>query len=112
MLLEGGSSVVPVVVAMALAAQAPPGEPPESADTIIVTGERAKRSLKDTAASVAVFTKRDSDRRPAPDRGNQLLHSAPNARKASSRDTPSVRGQDSIGVLQGLPGFLGGARLR
>src|SRR5256885_2945160 len=97
---------------MALAAAAPPGEPPDSADTIIVTGERAKRSLKDTAASVAVFTKRDIDRLAAPDRIQNLLAMVPNVLVPTSRDAPTIRGQNSVGVLQGLPAFLGGARPR
>lgn len=79
---------------------------------IVVTGERVRRSLKDTPSSVAVFTKERIETMAAPDRLQQLLEFVPNVRMGSSRDTPSIRGQDSIGVLQGLPGFLGGARPR
>jgi outer membrane receptor protein involved in Fe transport len=94
------------------AAQPSPTPPPDDAATIIVTGERAKRSLKDTPSSVAVFRKQDLDALAAPDRLQQLLELVPNVVMVSSRDTPTIRGQFGIGALTGLPGFLGGARPR
>jgi outer membrane receptor protein involved in Fe transport len=112
MLLEGGSSVVPAVVAMALAAQAQPvGQPPDTGE-IIVTGERVKRSLKETPSSVAVFDKRDIERMAAPDRIQDVLALVPNVLLTERRDPPTIRGQGSAGVLAGLPAFLGGARPR
>src|SRR6476646_1454908 len=81
-------------------------------EKIIVTGERIKRSLKDTPSSVAVFDKRDIDRMAAPDRIQNLLAMVPNVLVPTSRDAPNIRGQSSVGVLQGLPAFLGGARPR
>jgi iron complex outermembrane receptor protein len=84
----------------------------EVSSEIVVTGERVKRSLKDTPSSVIVFRKQDIDAMAAPDRLQQLLQFVPNVQIGSSRATPTIRGQDSIGVLQGLPGFLGGARPR
>ena len=98
--------------AAAAAASAPPQPAPDNPETIVVTGERAKRSLKDTPSSVAVFDKRDIERLAAPDRIQQLLALVPNVLIATSRDAPSIRGQNSVGVLQGLPAFLGGARPR
>jgi len=86
-------------------------EPDDSVE-IVVTGERVKRSLKDTPSSVVVFDKRDIDRLAAPDRLQQLLELVPNVMVTSSRDTPTIRGQNGIGALVGLPGFLGGARPR
>jgi iron complex outermembrane receptor protein len=85
---------------------------PDESGEIIVTGERVTRSLKDTPSSVAVFTQERIKTMAEPDRLQQLLEFVPNVLVSSSRDTPIVRGQDSIGVLQGLPGFLGGARPR
>jgi len=99
--------------AAAASAQAPPpADAPQNPETIIVTGERAKRSLKDTQSSVTVFGKKDIDRMAAPDRIQQLLQMTPNVLVPTSRDPPVIRGQASVGVLQGLPAFLGGARPR
>lgn len=86
--------------------------PPENPETIVVTGERTKRSLKDTQSSVTVFSKKDMERMAAPDRIQQLLQMVPNVLVPTSRDPPVIRGQNSVGVLQGLPAFLGGARPR
>lgn len=94
----------------AAAPAAPP--PPDTPEAIIVTGERVKRSLKETPSSVAVFDKRDIDRLAAPDRIQQLLEFIPNVLQTSARDTPVIRGQISAGELAGLPAFLGGARPR
>ena len=93
---------------------APPGAvpPPDNPAAIVVTGERVRRSLKDTSSSVALFDKDGIARLAGADRLQQLLEFTPNVLAGSSRDTPVIRGQDSIGVLQGLPGFLGGARPR
>jgi outer membrane receptor protein involved in Fe transport len=98
--------------AAAAVAQAPAPAAPDNPEAIVVTGERAKRSLKDTPSSVVVFDKRDIDRLAAVDRIQQLLALVPNVLIATSRDAPSIRGQNSVGVLQGLPAFLGGARPR
>src|SRR4029079_5797965 len=67
---------------------------------------------KDTPTSVTVFGKKDIDRMAAPDRIQQLLAMTPNVLITTTRETPVIRGQDSVGVLQGLPAFLGGARPR
>ena len=97
--------------APAAAAPASP-PPPHNPEAIIVTGERVKRSLKDTPSSVAVFSRRDIERMAAPDRLQDLLQFVPNVLIQSKRDTPVIRGQNSAGVLGGLPAFLGGARPR
>src|SRR5690348_3427146 len=94
------------------AAPPPPTPPPENLETIVVTGERAKRSLKDTPSSVAVFRKQDLDKLAVPDRLQQLLELVPNVLQVSNRDAPVIRGQSTLGVLSGLPAFLGGARPR
>jgi outer membrane receptor protein involved in Fe transport len=98
--------------AAAAAGQGSGDDAPQPPEEIVVTGERQKRSLKDTPSSVAVFEKKDVDELASPDRVMQLLQFIPNVQIGSSRETPSIRGQDSLGVLQGLPGFLGGARPR
>jgi outer membrane receptor protein involved in Fe transport len=85
---------------------------PQPPEEIVVTGERVKRSVRDTASSVSVFDQKDMERMSAPDRIQQLLQMVPNVLTPTSRDAPNIRGQSSVGVLAGLPGFLGGARPR
>jgi iron complex outermembrane receptor protein len=94
-------------------AQTPPAAAaPDDPETIVVTGERANRTLKDTPSSVAVFDKRELEQQAATDRLQQLLELVPNLLQPSNRDTPTIRGQSSAGELGGLPAFLGGARPR
>ena len=97
---------------LAAASAAPAPAVPDEPATIVVTGERAKRSLKETSSSVAVFDRRDIERMAAPDRLQQILQMVPNVLVPTSRDAPTIRGQSSVGVLADLPGFLGGARPR
>jgi outer membrane receptor protein involved in Fe transport len=100
------------LIAAAEASATPAQLPTDKAEEIIVTGERAKRSLKDTPSSVQVLDKRDMDRMAAPDRIQNILALVPNLLVVTSRDPPNIRGQSGIGVLAGLPAFLGGARPR
>lgn len=81
-------------------------------EEVIVTGERITRSLKDTAASVAVNTAEDLAAQAAPDRIEQVLAYTPNVQLGASDQGPSIRGQESTGVLQGADAFLGGTRPR
>lgn len=90
-------------------AQAPQaGEP----DEIVVTGERTPRTLRETPSSVAVMTGDQIEAGAGLDRLDQLLEFIPNVQIGGGSQGPTVRGQDSTGVLQALPGFLGGARPR
>lgn len=100
------------LLALAAAQGAAPPPPPDNLETIIVTGERVNRSLKDTPSSVAVFRKQDLEKLAVPDRLQQLLELVPNVLQVSNRDAPIIRGQSTLGVLSGLPAFLGGARPR
>ncbi|MBY0447636.1 MAG: TonB-dependent receptor, partial [Hyphomonadaceae bacterium] len=79
---------------------------------LIVLGERAARSLKNTSASVDVITAEDLDRLSTPDRIEQVLAFTPNVQLGAGDQLPSIRGQDSTGVLLGADAFLGGARPR
>lgn len=78
---------------------------------IIVTGERIDRSILETASSVALFGADDIAQRAA---GNvdQLLAATPNVQPGSGADGPTIRGQDSTGVLRDVSAFLGGTRPR
>jgi iron complex outermembrane receptor protein len=105
------------MLGLCIAAVAASGAPAQGIDAnspqdIIVTGERAKRSLKETSSSVEVFQKRDLERLAAPDRLSEVLELVPNVLVTSRRDTPVIRGQVSTGALGGLPAFFGGARPR
>src|SRR5947208_9035302 len=99
--------VLLLIAAAAVLQGAQPAKAPENPETIVVTGERVKRSLRDTPSSVVVFGKRDLERLAAPDRLSELLELVPNVLVTSRRDTPVIRGQVSTGALDGLPAFLG-----
>lgn len=87
----------------------PVAEPPPR--EIVVTGERARRTLKETASSVAVLGRDAIEARPA-DRVDDLLAFIPNVQLGHGSEGPAIRGQDTTGALQGLPAFLGGNRPR
>jgi outer membrane receptor protein involved in Fe transport len=81
--------------------------PPE----IIVTGERVDRSILETASSVVVMNGEAIDASAA-DQVDQLLALTPNVQLGSGTEGPTIRGQDSTGVVRELFAFLGGARPR
>ena len=98
-------------IAAAAAAQAGQRPPPPDESEIIVTGERVKRSLKDTQSSISVATQRDIEAASA-DRVDQMLALIPNVQLGNGSEGPAIRGQDTTGALQALPAFLGGNRPR
>jgi iron complex outermembrane receptor protein len=102
--------LLPIAAALAAAHSGQPA-PSDSGETIIVTGERVKRSLKETQSSVSVLTQRDIEAASA-DRVKQVLALIPNVQLGSGSDGPAIRGQDTTGALQALPAFLGGNRPR
>ncbi len=100
-------------LAMALWAvtAAQPASAEANSDTIVITGERTKRSLKETSSSVSVATSRDIQAASA-DRVSDLLQLVPNVQLGGGSEGPAIRGQDTTGALQALPAFLGGNRPR
>ena len=84
---------------------------PLDADEIIVTGERVRRSVRDTPSSVAVIDQSDMEANGA-DRVDQLLALVPNVQLGNGSQGPAIRGMDSTGPLSALPAFLGGNRPR
>lgn len=86
--------------------------PVEPHGEIIVTGERVGRSLFDTASSVAVLDSADLEALAGADRLDQVLSGIPNLQLGSGGEGPTIRGQDTTGVLRDLPAFLGGTRPR
>lgn len=89
-------------------ASAPVETPPPE---IVVTGERVDRSILETASSVAVIGAETIDGMAA-DQVDQLLSLTPNVQLGSGTEGPTIRGQDSTGVVRELFAFLGGARPR
>lgn len=90
--------------------EAPDQSPGEA--VIVVTGERIPRSLEQTASSVSIFSADVLERRPDITRLDQLLEVTPNVVLGSGGQGPTIRGQDTTGVLRDLPAFLGGNRPR
>lgn len=83
--------------------------PPE----IVVTGERVDRSLLETPSSVVVVDQGGADGLPGSGGGlEDLLATIPNVAMGSGGEGPTVRGQDTTGVLRDLSAFLGGTRPR
>src|SRR5688572_9052789 len=93
------------------AAQAPADERPLEQE-IVVIGERASRRLHDTASSVAVFNRDRIEGEAGADRVETLFDAIPNVQVGTGGQGPTIRGQDTTGVLQDLPAFLGGNRSR
>ncbi len=98
-----------IAVLVAAQASAPVVEPPAE---IVVTGERLPRSLRDTPSSVAVFTNSSIEKLGGVERLDDLFDLIPNVQLGNGSEGPSIRAQDTTGVLYALPSFLGGARPR
>lgn len=81
-------------------------------DEIVVTGERVERSLRETAASVAVLDEARLSKQAGADRLDQVLDFVANLQRGASDIAPTIRGQDTTGVLIGANAFLGGTRPR
>ena len=67
--------------------------------------------MHETSSSVDVSTAERIESLSGADRVEQVLQQTPNV-VLGGPSGPAIRGQDANGVLQGLPGFLGGARPR
>ena len=80
-------------------------------NAIIVTGERVEATVRETSSSVAVVSSEELRRKMA-DRLDDVLATIPNVQMGSGESGPTIRGQDSTGVLRGLYAFAGGARPR
>ncbi|MGI8705140.1 MAG: TonB-dependent receptor [Sphingomicrobium sp.] len=102
-------------LAIVTGAADPEAERPQAASApqdIIVTGERLRRSIRDTASSVVVIPADMIEALAAPDRLEDLLPFIANVQMGTGGQGPTIRGQDTTGVLQDLPAFLGGTRPR
>ncbi len=90
--------------------QADPGDA-ETAEEIVVTGERVPRSLRETPSSVAVVDEAAMEANGA-NRVDQVLALIPNVQLGNGSQGPAIRGMDTTGPLYALPAFLGGNRPR
>lgn len=103
-----------LAVATGLAATEPVSANSASDDLseeIIVTGERIRRSLKDTSSSVAVVSQSEIEAAGA-NRVDDILALIPNVQLGNGSQGPAIRGMDTTGPLAALPAFLGGNRPR
>jgi outer membrane receptor protein involved in Fe transport len=104
-----------VIATLAASVQAAP-EPsapdarPEP-ETIVVTGERVARSLRQTPSSVVVTDEKAIEANGA-NRLDQVLALVPNVQLGNGSTGPAIRGMDTTGPLYALPAFLGGNRPR
>lgn len=99
--------------AVVLAAQPAEGQAAvERSGEIIVTGERIKRTIRETPSSVEVMLKGQIEKSSGADRVEQILEQIPNVQISSGGEGPTIRGQDTTGPTRDLPAFLGGTRPR
>ena len=106
-MLEG----ILLIAAAQAAASAPSDAAAAGPGEIVVTGERVRRSLRETQSSVSVATRADIEAQSV-DRVEQVLALVPTVQLGSGSEGPAIRGLDTTGALQALPAFLGGNRAR
>lgn len=108
-LLVAGVACLALVQAAAAQAQ----EADSTVDEIIVTAERANRSLRETSSSVSVSTREDIEKKSGIYSANDLLDRIPNVLSIEpGNDLPAVRGVDGTGPGGGATAFFAGARPR
>ncbi len=82
-------------------------------EVVTVTGERFVRTIEETAASVFVDTGDTIRNRAGADNVTDLLELIPNFQVSGNQNNgPTIRGQNSTGVLSGINAFFGGSRQR
>lgn len=104
-----------ILALLAAAPQTAVADPINTANTpeiIVVSGERMSRTVANTASSVAVLAEGELDRQPDVERFDQVLATTANVVLGSGGQAPTIRGQDTTGVLRDLPAFIGGTRPR
>jgi len=78
-----------------------------------VTGERVSRGLRDTASSVDVTTGEDLENLAGVDSVKEILSLSPNVlTTGAANDGPTIRGQNTTGILSAVDAFFGGSRPR
>ena len=80
---------------------------------ITVTGERVSRRLRDTASSVDVTTSAELESLAGVDSVKEILSFSPNVlTTGAANDGPTIRGQNTTGILSAVDAFFGGSRPR
>ncbi|WP_031320050.1 TonB-dependent receptor [Pseudomonas piscis] len=78
-------------------------------ESLVVTGEKLERDLKNTASSVSVITDRDIERSKTGDASvAEVINGTPNVIYTDSVGAPIIRGQDTQGPNNGQNVFWGG----
>lgn len=77
-------------------------------DTIVVTGERVERSLRNTASSVTPISGEDIDAKSGQSSVAEAVADVPNVIYTSTVGAPIIRGQDTQGPTSGAGAFLSG----
>nr|WP_238704610.1 TonB-dependent receptor [Pseudomonas nabeulensis] len=91
-----------------LPAQAEPGET-LNLDSVMVTGEKVSRELKETASSVSVIGSKEIDERHSGHASvSEVINGLPNVIYTDSVGAPVIRGQDTQGPNNGANVFWGG----
>jgi outer membrane receptor protein involved in Fe transport len=103
-----------VLAALLLAATVAPALAHDATlSEVVVTGEKVRRSLRDTASSVAVVDARELARRSEISTTSDLLASIPNVVSTEPTNlAPAIRGLDGTGPAQGADAFFAGTRPR
>lgn len=85
----------------------------EAQGDIVVTGERVARGLRDTAASVDVTTGDELQNLAGIDSVSEILSLSPNVLTTGAQNNgPTIRGQNTTGILSAVDAFFGGSRPR
>lgn len=101
------------LAALACAGTAAKAQAQSDDNTIIVTGERVSRAVRDTASSVDVTTGRELEDIAGVDSVKEILSLSPNVlTTGSANDGPTIRGQNTTGILSAVDAFFGGSRPR
>lgn len=82
---------------------------PLNLDSVIVTGEKVNRELKDTASSVSVIGSKELEQRHSGNASvSEVINGLPNVIYTDSVGAPIIRGQDTQGPNNGANVFWGG----
>lgn len=77
-------------------------------EEVVVTGEKIRRSVRETASSVEVISGRQIRERPEAENVQDVLRSVPNVLYTGAGSAPVIRGTDGQGSNSGSGAFFGG----
>ncbi len=78
-------------------------------DTVVITGEKIARDMKNTASSVTVITAKEIDREKTGDSSvSEVVRGTPNVVYTDTVGAPVIRGQDTQGPNNGATAFFSG----